>query len=356
MVYSTYRFALLTFNLLCSIEAMKESFVGGDSVVDAYGAEDKGQKLQVSLGEHDTGHGETEDEANGEDVAFVEVTASGALTTIARPRNSSLVEAVQADEAESAGEAEEDEDAEESDEVDGATLTGEAEKTKEAENDQPHPLAAEADRVRAATAAKYCFECISKDFVFCKDSGVNKCFVSDSVADNNNCMVQVKKAGQSAEVTAKTAPITMDIAPEVFSSKNKFSQSKPVPPATSFADCGVFVGKASKKKLVDCAKASDNCQKDKCDKFCRDIGQDTCVETSDRAAGSAQTVTGWVCSGKCHKDRKAAAKGKCTNIVTAAAMETEKSKQFKAYPDCQKGQTSECRACIDQNRVFCKDT
>jgi len=173
MVHSTYRFALLTFNLLCSIEAMKESFVGGDSVVDAYGAEDKGQKLQVSLGEHDTGHGETEDEANGEDVAFVEVTASGALTTIARPRNSSLVEAVQADEAELAGEAEQDEDAEEADEVDGAKLTGEAEKAKEAENDQPGPR----DGLFAAAQAahpmpKNCFDCISQtNHIFCKDSG-----------------------------------------------------------------------------------------------------------------------------------------------------------------------------------------
>ena len=54
MVQYTYRFAVLTFNLFCSIEAMKESFVRGDYVVDVNGVEDKGQRLQVSLGEHET--------------------------------------------------------------------------------------------------------------------------------------------------------------------------------------------------------------------------------------------------------------------------------------------------------------
>jgi len=301
MVHSTYRFALLTFNLLCSIEAMKESFVGGDTVVDAYGAEDKGQKLQVSLGEHDTGHGETEDEANGEDVAFVEVTASGALTTIARPRNSSLVEAVQADEAESAGEAEEDEDAEESDEVDGAKLTGEAEKTKEAENDQPHPLADEADRVRAATAAKYCFECISKDFVFCKDSGVEKCFVSDSVADNNKCVVKVKKDGVNLQVPALPAVnknFALSAAGESTYLKEVQgvqSQAQPVAKLATlrFGDCGVFVGKKSNRQLVDCSTEKHKCKQKDCDRFCtaKNGGKQTYCKQSGAGAVCADELS-----------------------------------------------------------------
>lgn len=299
MVHSTYRFALLTFNLLCSIEAMKESFVGGDSMVDAYGAEDKGQKLQVSLGEHDTGHGETENEANGEDVAFVEVTASGALTTIARPRNSSLVEAFQADEAESAGEAEQDEDTEESDEVDGATSTGEAEKTKEAENDQPpHRLAAEADRVHAATAAKSCFECISKDFVFCKDSGVEKCFVSDSVADNNKCVVKVKKDGVNLQLPALPAvnknfafsasvdSTYLKEAQGVQSQSETRSQSVAKLATLRFGDCGVLMG----KKLVDCSTPADKCAKKDCERFCsaKNGGKTTYC---NNGGGS------WVCGG-----------------------------------------------------------
>jgi len=264
MVYSTYRFALLTFNLLCSIEAMKESFVGGDSVVDAYGAEDKGQKLQVSLGEHDTGHGETEDEANGEDVAFVEVTASGALTTIARPRNSSLVEAVQADEAESAGEAEEDEDAEESDEVDGATLT----------------------------------------------------------------------------LTLAT----------------KLTERR----------CGVLAGKKrGTKKFVFCEKPSDSCTKTDCNAFCNENTGNSCENRKERV-GESQIVSGWVCGDNgqklqlndptgCKKDRNEAKKAKCTKIVTASAMSTEKSKQFNdpLYASC-KTAGSECKECIDKDfQVYC---
>jgi len=265
MVYSTYRFALLTFNLLCSIEAMKESFVGGDSVVDAYGAEDKGQKLQVSLGEHDTGHGETEDEANGEGVAFVEVTASGALKTIARPHNSSLVEAVQADEAELAGEAEQDEDAEEADEVDGAKLTGEAEKAKEAENDQPPRDGLFAAAQAAHPMPKNCFDCISQtNHIFCKDSGKGQCCASSSCPWLKDCEVQVHKAGQGVKVDVQTvvsspgwraADINLDSArPDTTAKLAKIN----------FDDCGLLVG----SKLIGCSTPADKCNKRDCERFC----------------------------------------------------------------------------------------
>jgi len=90
MVYSIYVYALLTFNLICSIEAMKE-FVG-DSMGDAYGVEveDKGEKLTVSLGEDESGHHEEiQAGAHNRDIALVEVTASGALKTVAddKPEN-----------------------------------------------------------------------------------------------------------------------------------------------------------------------------------------------------------------------------------------------------------------------------
>jgi len=84
MAYSIYMYALLTFNLICSIEAMKE-FVG-DSMGDAYGVEveDKGEKLTVSLGEDESGHHEEiQAGAHNRDIALVEVTASGALKTMA---------------------------------------------------------------------------------------------------------------------------------------------------------------------------------------------------------------------------------------------------------------------------------
>lgn len=270
MVHSTYRFALLTFNLLCSIEAMKESFVGGDSMVDAYGAEDKGQKLQVSLGEHDTGHGETEDEANGEDVAFVEVTASGALKTIARPRNSSLVEAVQADEAELAGEAEQDEDAEEADEVDGAKLTGEAENAKEAENDQPGPghggWAAHASVMQPLP--NNCFECISQtNRIFCKDSGKGQCCASSSCPWLKDCEVQVQKAGQGVKVDVQTVVSS----PGWRAADIKLDSARPDTAAKlakiNFDDCGFFVGN-SYWAPNSCSTPADKCKKRDCERFC----------------------------------------------------------------------------------------
>lgn len=235
-------------------------------MVDAYGAEDKGQKLQVSLGEHDTGHGETEDGANGEDVAFVEVTASGALKTIARPRNSSLVEAVQADEAELAGEAEQDEDAEEADEVDGAKLTGEAEKAKEAENDQPGPghgdWAAHASVMQPLP--KNCFDCISQtNHAFCKDHGKETCYASVGPA-SSGCTVLVQKAGQGVKVDVQTvvsspgwraADIALDSArPDTAAKLAKIN----------FDDCGLLVG----SKLIGCSTPADKCKKRDCEKIC----------------------------------------------------------------------------------------
>lgn len=350
MVYSTYRFALLTFNLLCSIEAMKESFVGGDSMVDAYGAEDKGQKLQVSLGEHDTGHGETEDEANGEGVAFVEVTASGALTTIARPHNSSLVEAVQADEAELAGEAEEDEDAEEAD-----------------DDQPPDPLMAAA----TANSIKSCFECISKGLTFCKDSGHEKCFESDSQAASSSCMFKVtQKDGVHLHVPAmdaidKTyalshvASFGPSTTPKEFKQVQANAQTyAALPSATlpAFGDCGVEVGKKN-KKWVDCAQVSDNCPKSGCDRFCSAKFQTSCEQKSER--NGARTKQGWVCEKKkapcrkciektnhvfckdadkdqCYDNKEAAKAAGCSKdgTVTIGAMSTPRSKQFQAYEDC----------------------
>jgi len=347
MVYSTYRFALLTFNLLCSIEAMKESFVGGDSVVDAYGAEDKGQKLQVSLGEHDTGHGETEDEANGEGVAFVEVTASGALKTIARPHNSSLVEAVQADEAELAGEAEEDEDAE------------------EADDDQPVNLTA-----AAFAAHAHCFECISKGLTFCKDSGNEKCFESASQAASSSCLFKVtQNDGVHLHVPAVDKTYTLShvasFSPSTIPKEVKQVQANAQTLATlpAFGDCGVEVGKGTKKKWVDCAQVSDNCPKSGCDRFCSARYQTSCDQKSERSG--SQTKQGWVCEKKktacrkciektnrngsqdhvfckdagkdqCYDNKEAAKAAGCSKdgMVTIAAMMTPRSKQYTSYEDC----------------------
>lgn len=368
MVYSTYRFALLTFNLLCSIEAMKESFVGGDSMVDAYGAEDKGQKLQVSLGEHDTGHGETENEANGEDVAFVEVTASGALTTIARPHNSSLVEAVQADEAELAGEAEQDEDAEETDEVDGAKLTGEAEKAKEAENDQPDPLMAAA--MAAHPMPTLCFPCIDKGtgYIFCKDTGKEQCWGSDSATGFADCMVYVKRDGQSAQVNVKTSVSSSLPVPPAG-----ITTTVNVPAAINFDDCGVTTGpKKGPKKMVFCEEPSDSCTQKSCNAFCATAGKFkegkpiTKCENRKGRVGASKIVSGWVCGDKgqklqledptgCYKDRNEARKVKCTKIVTASAMGTDRSPQFNdpTYASC-KTAGSECKNCIDKEfQVYC---
>lgn len=363
MVHSTYRFALLTFNLLCSIEAMKESFVGGDSMVDAYGAEDKGQKLQVSLGEHDTGHGETENEANGEGVAFVEVTASGALTTIARPRNSSLVEAVQADEAELAGEAEQDEDAEEADEVDGAKLTGEAENAKEAENDQPDDLFTAAQ----ANGKKQCFDCISHNFVFCKDAGKEHCHPTDPAG----CIFKVKKDGvhlhlPSTQVTLPEVTKTYSISEVALgqSSIVKDITVGEVPPratlpSSMFGECGALVGKT----LTNCANVGDKCPKKSCDLFCRARYNKYCEQK--REVVGAQTKTGFVCAeekskcrkcidqstnhvfckdagdnhDKCFDTKEQAKEAGCNGLVTVMAMRSTRSKQYRDYPDCHEGAT-----------------
>lgn len=208
MVHSTYMYALLTFNLICSIEAMKE-FVGGDSMGDAYGVEveDKGEKLTVSLGEDESGHEEIQVGAHNGDVALVEVTASGALKTMA----------------------------------DEANLAQENEENQ-------------------------CFSCVSQGKAYCRTCGrgpdCEKCY-SLAEAGAHGCggsrispplrYVMVAQGQVSA-----SQPLTKALG-------KKLPNNNPAEGIKfNFAACGVPKG----TDFVDCSKVSDECKKEDCEAFC----------------------------------------------------------------------------------------
>lgn len=244
MAHSIYVYALLTFNLICSIEAMKE-FVG-DSMGDAYGVEveDKGEKLTVSLGEDESGHHEEiQAGAHNRDIALVEVTASGALT---------MAE----------------------------------------EKPKPH--------VYKGLTDNQCFSCVSQGNVYCKTTRDEKCYEKSSTPGGPTAQQQAAAHGcggmritpplqyvmVSQGTVSASQPLDLILAAGSRSNPKAFNN-----PAEgikfNFAACGVVKGAPPDTTFVDCSKITDKCRKDECDRFCSAKNKAAVQCESPRLGGAA---------------------------------------------------------------------